>query len=130
MTIDDGTVPLTHAELASLNAEYKSEGESDDRTLVQDTNSVASISNASAKTERIIIGNMTKDQALMICGPVGEDLWAHIGRIEIKDCKAENNSIQVNYATTREDFHALLDRQARNIQLEAGRWTKRHDSFN
>jgi hypothetical protein len=123
-------VPLTYAELASLNAEDKSGDNSEDGTLVQDPDSVGSIPNANAKTERIVIGNMTKDQALMICGPIEKDLWAHIARIEIKDCKAENNSIQVNYATTREDFHALLDRQARNIQLEAGRWTKRHDSFN
>ena len=120
---------MTQAELASLNAEDKSDNMSEDGTLVQDTDSVGSNSNANTKTERIIIGNMTKHQALMICGPIGEDLWAHIGRIEVRDCKAENNSIQVNYATTREDFHALLERQTRNIQLEAGRRTKRHDDF-
>ena len=84
------------------------------------------------KTERIIVGNMTKDQALMICGPIGKDLWAQIGRVDVRGNTAENNSTLVAYATSLEAMNALLDRQDKRIEAER-EWKerrRRHDSAN
>ena len=47
----------------------------------------------------------------MICGPIGEDLWAKIGRVEVKGNTAEGNSIMVTYATSLEAFNVLKAHQ-------------------
>jgi hypothetical protein len=125
-------VPLTRADLASLNDEARSEGESED-TLIDNKrdasssnplsskleSSNTSSSDGTAKSERIIVGNLTKDQSLMICGPIGEDLWARISCVEVKENTAEGNSTMVAYATSLETLNALMDRQDKRI--EAGR---------
>ena len=60
----------------------------------------------------------------MICGPIGEDLWAKIGRVEVKGNTAEGNSIMVTYATSLEAFNVLKAHQ--NKQIEAEReWKER-----
>ena len=68
----------------------------------------------------------------MICGPIGKDLWAQIGRVEVKENKAENNSTMLAYATSLEVFNALMDRQDKRVEAER-EWKerrRRHDSAN
>ena len=133
-------MPLTRAELRSLNNEARFDGDGED-TLIGDGSDRSSnprsstmqssgtiSSGKSEDTERIIVGNFTKDQALMICGPIGDDLWANIGRVEVRQNTAEGNSTMVAYATSPEALKVLLDHQSKNIaeQREWGERTKRH----
>lgn len=50
-----------------------------------------------SKSTRIIIGNLTRLQALQINGPVGEDEWKSISHLEIRDNEAGTASSQANY---------------------------------
>jgi len=134
-------VPLSRADLASLNEEARLINR-EDTSIVDEWSSEplsptlkASSTSSSDKreeTERIILNNLTKDQAMMICGPIGEDLWARIGRVEVKGNIAEGNSTMVTYATSLEAFKVLKAHQ--NEQIEAEReWkerTKRHGNAN
>lgn len=68
----------------------------------------------------------------MICGPIGEDLWARISRVEVKENTAEGNSTMVAYATSLEALNALMNRQDKRIEAER-EWKERrrcHDSAN
>ncbi|KAF7514904.1 hypothetical protein PCG10_004293 [Penicillium crustosum] len=57
---------------------------------------------------RIIIGNLTRLQALQINGPVGEDEWKTISHLEIRDNEAGPASSQVNYPVSGTVFASLL----------------------
>ena len=130
-------MPLTHADIAALKDQSKAESQSGD-TLIDDVGGSASpnslgprpkaLSASSAEggvsSERVIVGNLTKDQALMICGPIGEDFWAEIGRIEVKQNNAEGNSTMVAYATSLEALGVLIDRQDKRIEAER-QWKER-----
>jgi hypothetical protein len=111
---------LTFNELASLNGD----DDSDDETLVGDTDSNSS-SAGSDKTKseltRIIIRNVTKEQAMMINGPIGEDIWTHISHLEIKDNRAEGNSMMINHATTPDIFFKLMSFQEKRLDAAAER---------
>ena len=109
---DDGTVPLTPADLKSLSSEDDSDG-STDGTLVDDDEAPLSI--ASVKTERIILRNMARDQALQVNAALGEDIWKHMTRLVIEDNVAENQAVQFNHGTSLEAMGFALDRQDRRI---------------
>lgn len=112
---DDGTVPLTLNDLKQLN----DQSDSEDGTLVSENGSDAnSDGNAQLKTERIIINNMTEDQALMLNGPIGKDTWNNITRLEIRDNQAKGRSTMINYQMNTELWKDLLDRRDKNMAEE------------
>lgn len=103
----DGNVSFTFDELASLDGDNE---DSEDETLVDtdsDTGSTGSRGKTSSLT-RIVIRNVTKEQAAMINAPIGKDIWTHISHLEIKDNRAEGDSLMVNHATTPEVFFQLM----------------------
>lgn len=103
----DGNVSFTFDELASLDGDSD---RSDDETLV-DTDSDTSSTDSRRKKPsltRIIIRNVTKEQAAMINAPIGKDIWTHISHLEIKDNRAEGSSVMINYATTPEFYFQLM----------------------
>lgn len=107
--LGEGNVSFTLRELASLDRDDKDE-HSEDETLVDtdsDTSSTGSRKNKLSLT-RIIIRNVTKEQAAMINAPIGKDLWTHISRLEIKDNRAEGDSMMINYAMTPEHFFKVM----------------------
>jgi hypothetical protein len=59
-------------------------------------------------TSRIVVENLTIEQALQINGPIGEDGWMEASHLVIKQNKASGSSIQVNHAISKDDFQALL----------------------
>ncbi|CAG8279863.1 unnamed protein product [Penicillium olsonii] len=77
---------------------------------LQDSNELdrIGISTPKGPTTRIIIGNLTRSQALQINGPVGEDEWKSISHLEIRDNEAGLASSQVNYPVSRTVFASLL----------------------
>jgi hypothetical protein len=108
--VDDGTVPLTLADLKALSNEANGEGEdSGDETLVDDTEMAPR--DLPVKTERIITRNTARNQALQINAAVIEDLWKDVNHLKIHDNVAEDESTQVNYAMNREVFSMLVERR-------------------
>lgn len=108
--VDDGTVPLTLADLKALSNEANGEGEdSGDETLVDDTEMAPR--DLPVKTERIITRNTARNQALQINAAVIEDLWKDVNHLKIHDNVAEDESMQVNYAMTREAFSVVLEQR-------------------
>lgn len=105
---DDGTIPLTDAELDSLRDAADGENSSDE-TLVGDADSDHSERGKKrALTERIILRNMAKDQALQINAAIGKDIWKGIDRIIIRENVASNGAVQINHSNTLEVTLALL----------------------
>lgn len=130
MTTDDGTVPLTLADLKSLNGEDDGE-DSADETLVEDSDSKSdSTPKNQAKTERIILRNSARHQALQINAALGEDIWKGIDRLVIKDNVVQDQAVQVNHGTTLEAALLLLDRQDERIAAARQRASRaqRHDN--
>lgn len=41
-------------------------------------------------------------------GPIGDDLWKDISKVEIKDNRAGTFSAQINYPVARDDFYSLF----------------------
>ncbi|KAF1979582.1 hypothetical protein BU23DRAFT_100983 [Bimuria novae-zelandiae CBS 107.79] len=110
---DDGYVPLSEADLRSLDNENHDE-DNISETLVDD-DSITNLSTLSTKTERVIKGNSARHQALQINASLGEDVWKEIDRLEIKDNIAEDHSIQVNHGMTLEVLSLLVGIQAKKM---------------
>lgn len=95
LQIEDGTVVLDPGDLSQIGKLVPNEGAS-----------------------RIIVGNMTRLQALQINGPVGEDEWISISHLEVKDNNAVAVSTQVNYPVSFRTFlFLLLDNSIKYILL-------------
>ena len=62
---------------------------------------------------RRILRNTTKNQAIMIAGPIGEDIWKDMYCVEIRDNVALDQSAMVAYPTDFETVKYFLDRQER-----------------
>lgn len=60
------------------------------------------------RTTRIIVGNLTRPQALQLNGPVGEDEWKSISHLEVRDNEAGVASSQINYPVSGAVFASLL----------------------
>lgn len=106
--IDDGTVPLSRADWRSLR-DAADDQNSDDETLVDDSDSSMSFeSKMRTSTERIVLSNMAKDQAIQLNGPLGKDIWKDVDRVVIKNNIAEHDAVQINYINTLEDTMALM----------------------
>jgi hypothetical protein len=67
-------------------------------------------------TSRIVVNCITRGQALQINGPIGEEGWKEVVKLEIRDCIAEDRSIQVSHAISAETFIQLL--ASRNAGLQ------------
>ena len=63
---------------------------------------------ASNTNTRIVVDNVTEDQAFQINGPVGKQEWYQISHLTIKDNKATGQSIQINDEISAELFTILL----------------------
>lgn len=105
---------LSDSDMESLHGDegYDTDG-SKTKTSASDTNGTA--------RSRIIIGNSTKAQALMINGAIGEDLWKDLSHLEIRDNVAEDDSMMVNYAISMDVFEKLLSRQDARVERERQR---------
>ncbi|KAI1152852.1 hypothetical protein F4825DRAFT_450042 [Nemania diffusa] len=60
------------------------------------------------QTTRGILNNLTWHQATQMNGPIGDDLWKDISKVEIKDNRAGTFSAQINYPVARDDFYSLF----------------------
>jgi DNA phosphorothioation-dependent restriction protein DptG len=85
--IDDGTATLNEQDIASLGGSTK-----------------------------IVLDNLTEDQAMQINGPVGKQEWHQVSHLEIKNNKATGNSVQINDGMSSEAFAMLL--QSHQVTLE------------
>ncbi|KAG9191610.1 hypothetical protein G6011_10344 [Alternaria panax] len=112
--LNDGTVPLTLADLKALNNEGSSDGnDSEDETLVDDSETCPG--GVPVKTERIITRNIARNEALQINAALEKDLWKDVHRLKIHDNVAEDRSFQANYAMTREMVSMMLDQRNRVV---------------
>ncbi|KAL1800890.1 hypothetical protein ACET3X_001232 [Alternaria dauci] len=112
---NDGFVPLTLADLKALNKNGDGDGEdSGDETLV-DESETRRRQEVAVKSERTIINNTSRNQALQINAALQEDIWKDVGRLRIQDNLAEDQSLQVNYAISKDMLAMFLARQDRII---------------
>ncbi|EDU45107.1 conserved hypothetical protein [Pyrenophora tritici-repentis Pt-1C-BFP] len=123
--LDDGTVPLTLADLASLNDDENSEN-SGDETLIGDSDTCSQ--EIPLKTERIVRRNEVHNKALQVNAALGEDLWKDVNRLVIEDNKADSQGIQINYAMPRDMMMMMLDQQSKAIAVSSSiSGAPRHD---
>ncbi|KAA8623364.1 hypothetical protein PtrSN002B_010267 [Pyrenophora tritici-repentis] len=122
---NDGTVPLTLADLASLNDDENSEN-SGDETLIGDSDTCSQ--EIPLKTERIVRRNEVHNKALQVNAALGEDLWKDVNRLVIEDNKADSQGIQINYAMPRDMMMMMLDQQSKAIAVSSSiSGAPRHD---
>ncbi|RGP69895.1 hypothetical protein FLONG3_7651 [Fusarium longipes] len=57
---------------------------------------------------RIVMDNLTEDQALQINGPIGQEGWREVAHLEIRNNKASGNAMQVNHGMSIEAFTQML----------------------
>ncbi|KAF1847244.1 uncharacterized protein K460DRAFT_306212 [Cucurbitaria berberidis CBS 394.84] len=65
---------------------------------------------------RIVLNNLTEDQAIQINGPVGREGWMEVSYLEIRDNKSVGRSTQVNHAISMDVFKSLLEHRAANMK--------------
>lgn len=70
---------------------------------------------AGKPTARIVLDNITEEQALQINGPIGEKGWWEVSQLEIRNNRAIGRSIQVNHGTSTEVFDRLLAARASDM---------------
>jgi hypothetical protein len=87
--IGDGTVSLTKADVVALSQDIS--------PAKEEKTAAGSSSDAFVITERIIVCNMTEEQALMFNAPIGKDVWEKVNRIVIKENTAQGQSTMFNY---------------------------------
>ncbi|KAH7356406.1 hypothetical protein BKA65DRAFT_592024 [Rhexocercosporidium sp. MPI-PUGE-AT-0058] len=68
--------------------------------------------------DRLIVGNIAKDSAVQLLGPVGKDMWEGV-RVRIQNNKASGQSAQFVYPTDFATFKYMLDHQERMAVLES-----------
>ncbi|KAJ5894634.1 hypothetical protein N7495_006325, partial [Penicillium taxi] len=93
--------------IASL---IKDQPRREDGTVVLDPDDLRKmgVSSPNGGTSRIIVGNLTRLQALQINGPIGEDEWKAVSHLEIRGNEAGAASSQVNYPVSGTVFASLL----------------------
>lgn len=127
--IDDGFVTLTPADLRLLRDEA-ARSDSEDETLVDDSDSSSGSAVRKPKVERIVLRNTAKQQSLQVNAAIGEDICKHITRLIIKDNVAEHEAIQINHGNTLEATLLIFDQQDKRIAEARQRASKyqRRDS--
>lgn len=66
-------------------------------------------------TARIVVDNITEDQALQINGPIGKKGWREVSQLEIRNNRAIGRSMQVNHGTSMEVFKSLMNARASDM---------------
>jgi hypothetical protein len=111
---DDGHVPLTLADLRALNKEVNVDGEdSGDETLV-DGSDISPL-RVPIMTERTIINNSSRGQAVQVNAPVETDMYKGLNSLTIRDNVAEEQSLQVNYGIKHSSLSMLFELQGKAI---------------
>jgi hypothetical protein len=110
-------VQLRDTDIASLGSD---DNFSTDGSRAMTTNSTRTLATI---TERIVIGNSTKAQALMVNAAVGEDIWKDLDRLEIRENIAEDSSTMVNHAISKDVLKLMMDRQDLRVERER-QWTR------
>ncbi|TGO10022.1 hypothetical protein BTUL_0147g00260 [Botrytis tulipae] len=72
------------------------------------------VKDAGRVSSRVVLKNVTRDQALQINGPIGEKGWREVSQLEIRDNEAAGNGLQVNHAISEDLFIQLLAHRDRN----------------
>ena len=89
---DDGNVPLDNNDIEVLNKEGGASRSGSEYSTVEDEGRIG--------TSRIVVDNLTEDQARMINGPIGEDVWKRVSHLEIRWNTAKGKSEMVNHGMT------------------------------
>ncbi|KAF2640902.1 hypothetical protein P280DRAFT_480369 [Massarina eburnea CBS 473.64] len=95
----DEVVALSEHDIALFNRESTSLTADTDATLESATRST---------TSRIVVGNVTEEQALQINGPIGEEGWWEVSHLKIRNNRASGKSIQINHGMSMDIFEQLL----------------------
>ncbi|KAM5344946.1 hypothetical protein ACJ41O_010808 [Fusarium nematophilum] len=93
----DGIIPLTDADVAALPKEERG------AKIFEGT--------------RLIVGNLTKEQAIQINGPIGRDGWVEASHIEIRDNIAAGESTMINHAISMDTFLGAMILDAQSVAL-------------
>jgi hypothetical protein len=64
---------------------------------------------------RIAADCLAMDQSIQILGPIGQDLWAHMGFVEFKGLVATGQAIQLAGAQTMEVLQTVLEAGTKRI---------------
>jgi hypothetical protein len=59
---------------------------------------------------------MAQHQSCQINGPVGEDIWKDLGRLEIRDNIAKDQAAQFNYAISLNALKAVMELHGKNMK--------------
>ncbi|KAF2848342.1 hypothetical protein T440DRAFT_480940 [Plenodomus tracheiphilus IPT5] len=107
---DDGTIPLTRADLKSLTGEDNGD-DSADETLIDDSEFPAR--EIPVETELLILRNSARHQALQINAALAEDIWKGVSRLVIQENVAEDQAVQVNGMTVGITKYLLAEQRER-----------------
>ncbi|KAF7928949.1 uncharacterized protein EAE97_009791 [Botrytis byssoidea] len=77
------------------------------------------VKDAGQVSSRVVLKNVTRDQALQINGPIGEKGWREVSQLEIRDNEAAGNGLQVNHAISEDLFMQLLAHRDRNNKSDS-----------
>jgi hypothetical protein len=101
----DGLASLNKADVASLSGE----------TIV-DAEAGATIDDV--EFDRTIVGNMARESAIQLLGPVGRDLWEG-ARVRIENMTASGDAVQIAYPADFETFKYILEHRERMAGIKA-----------
>lgn len=87
----NGIIPLTDTDVAALPKEERG------AQILEGT--------------RLVVGNLTEDQAIQINGPIGRDGWVEVSRVEIHNNTSAGESTMINHAISMDAFKALLEQR-------------------
>ena len=73
-----------------------------------------------SQLDRIIIRNVSRDLAIQINAPIGEDVWKGL-KVQVSDNKAFGSSLQVNWQMSRDDVQRLQEDQRSKMAAEERR---------
>lgn len=97
MTLNDNDILLFNEETAAATSEGGASFES----------------TPASASSRIIIDNITEQQALQINGPIGEQGWREVSYLRIETNRASGRSIQVNHGMSTGMFMQMLEARSR-----------------
>ncbi|KAJ4352552.1 uncharacterized protein N0V89_007901 [Didymosphaeria variabile] len=127
---NDGTVPLTRADLQRLSSSNDDSDSASDTVVDSDSDTDAPSFDIPIKIERIILRNMALHQSCQINCPVGEDIWKDlVGRLVIRDNVAKDQAAQFNYAISLDALKVVMEAHGKNITaVSASQRRNRRDS--
>ncbi|RDW63467.1 hypothetical protein BP6252_11012 [Coleophoma cylindrospora] len=96
---DGSDVPLNSCDIEFLNKEGQASRSGSKYSTVQDEGKLG--------TSRIIVDNLTEDQARMINGSIGEDVWKEVAHLEIRGNTAKGESEMFNYGMDSDTYDKI-----------------------